>query len=168
MRTGSAPPPALTAGDRADEPAGAARGPHRLESLVREWLLDLQVAGRSPKTIRWYEQKIRWYLQSGGVEALEQLNGFELKRYLAERQRQGLADNSIHGDFETMKAFCNWALRDGYPVDPSILRVRAPKVAQKEPETYSAAQLDLVLRAARGRVGTSSHPYPPRHGHARE
>jgi integrase len=148
MRTGSAPPPALTAGDRTDEPAVAPRGPHRLEPLVREWLLDLQVAGRSPKTIRWYEQKIRWYLQSGDVEPLEQLNGFELKRYLAERQRQGLADNSIHGDFETMKAFCNWALRDGYPVDPSILRVRAPKVAEKEPETYSAAQLDLVLRAA--------------------
>jgi len=33
-------------------------------------------------------------------------------------------------------------------VDPSVLRVRAPKVAQKEPETYSADQLDLVLQAA--------------------
>ncbi len=33
-------------------------------------------------------------------------------------------------------------------MDPSVLRVRAPKVAQREPETYSAEQLDLVLQAA--------------------
>src|SRR5262245_28822241 len=133
MRPAPAWPTALTAADGADEPAAVARGQHRLEPLVREWLLDLQAAGRSSKTIR-------WYLQSGGAETLEGLNGFELKRYLAERQGQGLADNSVHGDFETIKAFCNWALREGYPVDPSILRVRAPKVAQKEPETYSADQ----------------------------
>lgn len=144
MRAMPAPPLALTA---AEEPVVAAPGQHRLELLVREWLLDLQVAARSSKTIRWYEQKIRWYLQSGGAETLEQLDGLELKRYLAERQGQGLADNSVHGDFETIKAFCNWALREGYPVDLSVLRVRAPKVAQKEPETYSADQLDLIRRA---------------------
>ena len=148
MRPVPASPSTLTAAGVADEPSVAARGQHRLDTLVREWLLDLEVGGRSSKTMRWYEQKIRWYLQSAGAETLEQLNGFELKRYLAERQGQGLADNSVHGDFETIKAFCNWALREGYPVDPSVLRVRAPKVAQKEPETYSADQLDLLLQAA--------------------
>lgn len=106
MRGAAVPPPAPLPGGVA-EPAVATRSQHRLEPLVREWLLDLQVAGRSSRTIRWYEQKIRWYLQSSGTETLEQLNGFELKRYLAERQGQGLADNSIHGDFETIKAFCN-------------------------------------------------------------
>jgi integrase/recombinase XerD len=141
------PSPAAIGAPRNVDETAADRVRHRLEPLIREWLLDLQVAGRSPKTIRWYEQKMRWYLQSGGAGSLEQLNGFDLKRYLAERQAQGLADNSVHGDFETIKAFCNWALRECYPVDPSILRVRAPKVAQKEPETYSAEQLDLILRA---------------------
>lgn len=33
-------------------------------------------------------------------------------------------------------------------MDPSVLRVRAPKVAQNEPETYSADQLDLIVKAA--------------------
>ena len=131
----------------ADEPVAHGVGHHRLEPLIREWLLDLQVAGPSVKTLRWYEQKIRWYVRSDGVETLEQLNGFELKRYLAERQAQGLADNSVHGDFETIKALCNWALREGYPVDPSVLRVRAPKVAQKEPETYTTDQLSVIVQA---------------------
>ena len=52
-------PGAATSEAATDESAIVARGQHQVEPLVREWLLDLQAAGRSPKTIRWYEQKIR-------------------------------------------------------------------------------------------------------------
>ena len=120
----------------------------RLESLVREWLLDLQVLGRSRTTIDWYEQKLRWYLQHGEASTLDQLTGFELKRFLAEQQTRGLSENTVHRDFQTIKAFANWALREGYGVDPALLRVRAPKVAQQEMETYSAEQQQAILRAA--------------------
>ena len=120
----------------------------RLEALVREWLLDLQVLGRSRTTIDWYGQKMRWYLQHGEARTLGEPTPFELKRYLAELQSRGLSDNTVHGAFETLRALSNWASREGYPVDPALLRVRAPKVAQKEMETYSAEQQQAVLRAA--------------------
>ncbi len=120
----------------------------RLESLVREWLLDLQVLGRSRTTIDWYDQKLRWYLQHGEAITLDQLTGFELKRFLAEQQSRGLSENTVHGDFQTIKAFANWALREGYGVDPALLRVRAPKVARQEMETYSAEQQQAILRVA--------------------
>ena len=120
----------------------------RLEPLVREWLLDLQVLGRSRHTIDWYEQKMRWYFQHGEARTLDQLTAFELKRFLAEQQSRGLSENTVHGDFQTIRAFANWALRESYRVDPALLRVRAPKVAQKEMETYSAEQQQGILRAA--------------------
>jgi hypothetical protein len=128
-----------------DRPRGAGT---RLEPLVREWLMDLQVLGRSPRTIRWYQQKIGGYLRSGGVETLEQLTAFEFKRYLADLQGRGLAPNTVHGCFETLKAFANWVARESYPVDPGVLRARAPKVPQQEMETYSEAQIEALLRAA--------------------
>ena len=34
-----------------------------------------------------------------------------------------------------------------YPVDPALLRVRAPKVAQKEVETYSTEQIERIFAA---------------------
>jgi hypothetical protein len=37
-----------------------ASGRTLLRPLLREWLLDLQVLGRSPRTLRWYEQKVQW------------------------------------------------------------------------------------------------------------
>ena len=141
-----APPDTLAglAGPEAERPIGAGT---RMQPLVREWLMDLQVLGRSPRTIRWYRQKMDWYLRHG-VQTLEELTPYEVKRYLAELQGRGLTPNTVHGCFETLKAFANWAVREQYPVDPGVLRARAPQVPQQEMETYSEAQLEAILQAA--------------------
>jgi integrase len=116
----------------------------RIEPPIREWLMDLQVLGRSPRTIGWYRQKMDWYLRHGGVQGLEELTAYELKRHVAEL----LAPNTVHGSFETLKAFANWAFGEGYGVDPAVLRVKAPKLPQVEMETYSEAQLEAIAQAA--------------------
>ena len=46
-----------------------------------------------------------------------------------------------------LRAFASWADREGYPVDPALLRVRAPKVEQKEVETYTREQLETIFGA---------------------
>ena len=119
----------------------------RLEALTREWLLELRTMGRRPRTIEWYRQKMAWYLKTGQAETLSQLTAYELKGYLGELRDRDLPDNTIHGFFEVLRAFASWADREGYPVDPALLRVRAPKVAQKEVETYSTEQIERIFAA---------------------
>jgi integrase len=143
----SLPPDTLAGlGESPEERLRGATTP--LPPLVREWLMDLQVLGRSPRTVRWYEQKMDWYLRNRGVQAIEELTALEVKRHLAELQGRGPAPNTVHGCFETLKAFANWAAREGYPVDPAVLRARAPKVPQQEMETYTEAQIEQILGAA--------------------
>jgi hypothetical protein len=53
--------------------AARCAGQTRLKATDPEWLLDLRVIGRSPRTVRWYSQKMSWYLDSGGgVQTLEE------------------------------------------------------------------------------------------------
>jgi len=125
------------------------RGLHPVRALLREWLLELKVMGRSQRTIDWYQQKMDWYRRSGGVENLEELNAFELKRFLAEEQERGLSDNTIHGFFQVIKSFANWCAREEYPVDPSVLRMRPPKVALKEMTTYTGEQVQAIFDTAK-------------------
>lgn len=125
------------------------RGLHPVRALLREWLLELKVMGRSERTIDWYQQKMDWYRSSGGAENLEQLNAFELKRFLAEQQERGLSDNTVHGFFQVIKSFANWCAREEYPVDPSVLRMRPPKVALKEMATYRPEQVKAIFDAAK-------------------
>jgi Phage integrase, N-terminal SAM-like domain len=106
---------------------GDVEGDPSLVALTREWLLELKVMGRSPLTIKWYTQKLDWYRRTGQAQRLSELTAFELKRYLGELRDRGLADQTIHAFFEVLKAFANWASREGYAVDPALLRVRAPR-----------------------------------------
>ena len=121
---------------------------YRLEPLIHEWLLDLQVLRRSERTIEWYRQKMDWYLSHGQAKSLAELSAFELKRYTAELQARGLAENTVTGTVRTLKAFASWAAREGYPVEPALLRVRAPKISQQELSSYTAAEQRAILAAA--------------------
>ena len=118
-----------------------------LDVLIREWQLELKVMGRSPRTIEWYAQKMRSYLAASDATRLSELTAFELKRFLGELRDRGLAPNTIHGFFETLKALASWAQREHYPVDADLLRLRAPKVPENEMETYSTEQLNAIFAA---------------------
>jgi site-specific recombinase XerC len=98
----------------ADLAAAAAAAPseHRLTALASEWLLNLRVEGRSPRTLRWYRHHIDAYLGAGGVDDLSSLTAAELRRYVCELQDRGLSDNSVRGAFLSLRCMCNWAARE--------------------------------------------------------
>jgi integrase len=120
---------------------------HPISALVREWLLDLKVSSRSPRTIRWYENKMYVYAKAGGATTLEELTPYELKRYIAELQERGLSPETIRGSFSTLRAFASWARSQGYEVDPGLSSVKPPKVPQKEMPTFTEAQTEAILDA---------------------
>ena len=121
----------------------------RMAGLVREWLGELKVMGRSEQTIKWYRQKMEWYLgHEGGPETLDGLTSAEVKRLLGRLIDRGLAPNTVHGFFEVVRAFANWALREGFAVDPAVVRMRPPKVPVTELETYTQTQQEAILSAA--------------------
>jgi site-specific recombinase XerD len=120
-----------------------------IASLVREWLAELKVMGRSEQTIKWYRQKMEFYLDhEGGPATLDGLTSAEVKRLLGNLIDRRLAPNTIHGFFEVVRAFANWALREGFPVDPAVVRMRPPKVPETELETCNPTQQEAMLSAA--------------------
>ena len=57
----------------------------------------------------WYRKHLHGYFQERLARSLDQLTAAELKGYLAAIQARGLAENTVHGAFQTIKAFANWA-----------------------------------------------------------
>jgi hypothetical protein len=110
-----------------------------MAALVREWLAELKVMNRSPQTIEWYQQKMEWYLQhEGAPTTLDGLTSAEVKRLLGALMDRGLAPNTVHGLFQVIRGLANWAIREGYPADPAIVKMRPPKVPIAELETFTA------------------------------
>jgi hypothetical protein len=57
-----------------------------IEAVAREWLLELRVMGRSPRTIGFYDQKLKQFLRESPAQLLVDLTAFELKRYLGDKR----------------------------------------------------------------------------------
>ncbi|HVC77548.1 MAG TPA: site-specific integrase, partial [Candidatus Micrarchaeaceae archaeon] len=130
-------------------PSHRPAGTQRMAGLVREWLAELKVMGRSEQTIKWYRQKMEWYLDhESGPGTLDGLTSAEVKRLLGTLIDRGLKPNTVHGSFEVVRAFANWALREGFAVDPAVVRMRPPKLPVTELETYTDAQQEAILAAA--------------------
>lgn len=143
------------------------RGLHPVRALLREWLLELKVMGRSQRTIDWYAQKMDWYRRSGGAENLEELNAFELKRFLAEQQERGLSDNTIHGFFQVIRSFANWCEREEYPARPKrAADAPAQGGAEGDVDLHAGAG-SLDLRLGQGRLAAAGSQDPARHRHPR-
>jgi site-specific recombinase XerD len=111
-------------------------------------MLDLQVLGRSQRTLHWYRQKLDPYFARGGAESLEDLTAYEVKPYVVELQDRGLAPNTVHGCFQVLRGFASWASAQDYPIDPALLRLRAPRLPQVEMESYTPGERDAIIAAA--------------------
>jgi site-specific recombinase XerD len=119
-----------------------------LRDLAKHWVADLRLQGRSQRTIDWYRQKLEAYLGRGGARTLNELTADSLRAYIAGLQERELAENTIHGCFQVLKSLANWADREGYEVDPDVLRLRGPKLPELEMETYSTDEVKAAIQRA--------------------
>ena len=119
-----------------------------LLDLANQWVSDLRMQGRSPRTIDWYRQKIEAYLAHAGARTLSELTAESLREYVAGLQERELAENTIHGCFQVLKSLANWADREGYEVDPDVLRLRGPRLPDLEMEAYSADEVEAAIQGA--------------------
>lgn len=144
-----------------------------LELLVNEWLADLQVARRTPKTRRGYEQTLRLFVQRTGVRTLEQFTDKAVKNYLieiSEGNYAGMRGSSggatQHRAWRELKAFVSWGIQlenppafhssliDKRPGVRQWFRVPEPTVDEEEIEVFTPKQLATIEQAAKRYQGT--------------
>src|SRR5262245_6314495 len=86
------------------------------------------------------------------VERFEDLDVSVIRHYRAElstrtseRTGRPFEPATILDAHRLLVAFLRWAAAEEYPVDPRILKLKAPKVPLKEPTVYHVRQLRAIL-----------------------
>jgi site-specific recombinase XerC len=91
-----------------------------LSDLIDEYLVALEVGGRSRRTIDWYRAFLREYLafaahHTGRAPVLADLSTVVARRWLLAEQSgrtRPLSPNSLAGRVRTLKAFGGWVFRE--------------------------------------------------------
>jgi site-specific recombinase XerC len=132
-----------------------------LRDVVAEYRDALRVAGRSPRTIRWYgdqlEEFVSFIERDGGRASLDDLRPAVVRRWLLAAQAaraRPLAPASLAGRVRTVRAFGSWVGREfELPASP-LAGLPAPRVPQLLVPSLREVDLHALLRATE----TSAHP----------
>lgn len=117
-----------------------------LELVAQGWLADLRYRGRSPQTLRWYEDKLHHILPHWQGVDVESITPPQIREFLLSLPG---GDETVHGYYRALRALHRWGAREWDLPNP-MAKVRAPKVERKLQPRLSTQELSL-LEAACGR-----------------
>lgn len=126
------------------------------EAGAREFLAEKRRAGASVATLSVYGadllgRRITAWRQEHGVERVSQMTTERLRDYelvLADA-RPALSPATRHQHHRVLHTFLAFAREEGWTVDDGTLRVRGPKLPQRQPPVLSEGEEKRLLAAAR-------------------
>lgn len=131
----------------------------KLTGAVSGYRLACQAANKSGRTLEWYEQKLRIFVEwatEEGIHTVEQVQPRHVQAFsMALRTwTPPLADYTVRGYVQTVKGFLSWAAGEDLIEDKVPRKISMPKVEEHLLQTLSVPQINLLYDAA------STHRYP--------
>jgi site-specific recombinase XerD len=123
-----------------------------VEHAYRKLLMDRESMGVSPRTIQFYECKLkrfRAYLEGKGITQVAQVDGDHFREYAEIERARGTSPANLHCITRCIHAWFNFLANEDM-VDPRLVRkIKLPKVPKKLIQPFSLDQLEALLRAAK-------------------
>ncbi len=117
------------------------------------FLLDTKSRRLSPKSIRFYDQQLRYFLdwlEENGVfpdsVSITELDRNDIRQYLSDRTDSGLAAASVDACYRALNAFCNFCVAEGWLTVSPMSNIRRPRKDQKIPPAFSKDEIEHLLR----------------------
>lgn len=110
------------------KPAAQSRTP--LGLALESFLLDAEARRLTPASLRFYRQQLGPFLDflSGQqVSKPEAVTPHHIRSYLVGLERRGLSDSSQHGAARSIRAFCNFLVREELLTASPMRRVQMPR-----------------------------------------
>jgi len=137
-----------------------------LTSLVRGYLLTHQTEGSSSHTVRYYRgilDRFLWYgTRQGWEDEATLLDEWHIREFLgyigtelnrwdkdgngSESSTPKASAATVHHYYSALRAFFNWALREGFVIESPVAKVRVAKAKPRVIQPYSADQISRMLR----------------------
>ncbi len=119
----------------------------------RAWFLNSLKTERrlSRHTVRAYQRDLDalvGYCEKEGVNSLEDLNTYHVRRFAAESHRRGLAPRSVARRLSAVRSFLRAEVEQGRLKANVAISVSAPKPAKRLPGTLDADQVAQLLEAS--------------------
>ncbi len=137
-----------------------------LETSIAHYLLFCQTEGKSPRTIRWYQQKLGYFTTFLRDRQLPtqvgDISPQEIRRFIHHLQTevkagennphrptedQGLSPPTVAGYVRTLRAFFSWAVKEDFLGEHPMKHVKTPRVPSQVMPFFTDGEVARLLDA---------------------
>ena len=136
-----------------------------LQEVFDDFIMDRKAAGLSPATIKWYtfwSKRFVCFLRQRGLSLdVDRVTARIVREFIVSLQRgevpgnpeqvrcpRALSPATINNAFRALRAFFNWAEREGQIEASPMRRMREPKVPEKAPPAFTREEIAKLLSTA--------------------
>ena len=116
-----------------------------------EFLIDLKIEERSPKTILFYRDRLKWFVEYiKPATLLKDIGAGDIKKFF------GAQDSShvyaYHAKYRALRSFLNWCVKQNYILE-SPLTFSPPKLPDIVKPAFNDDELKAIVNACQGSLG---------------
>jgi len=113
-----------------------------------EFLIDLKIEERSPKTLLFYRDRLKWFIDFIKPDTLlKDIGTGDIKAFFSKQDSQYIY--SYHAKYRALRAFLRWCVRQKYLLE-SPLTFGPPKLPDIIKPAFSDNELKRILNACQG------------------
>ena len=116
-----------------------------------EFLIDCKIAERSPKTILFYQDRLKWFVDFIKPTTLLNNIGAGDIRHFFDIQNTG-HPYSYHAKYRALRSFLNWCVKQNYILE-SPLTFSPPKLPDTIKPAFTDSELKAIINACTGSLG---------------
>ena len=126
-----------------------------LSSLVDQYILTCRTEGKTPKTLRGYQEKLQRFLRWCGDSTMDSFSVEMVREYISYLQTVNryeghpfkphdetqMSSANVRNHVRVLRSFSSWLEREEYTPNNILGRLKVPKAAQKVVETLSDVEM---------------------------
>ncbi len=135
-----------------------------MQNVIADYILCCQTEGKSPRTVRWYRQKLVYFASFLSTHQLtgqvDRIGPGEIRRFIRHLQSEvktgennprrptenkALSPQTVAGYVRTLRAFFSWALREGLIDEHPMRYVKTPKIPVRDMPFFTNEEIASLL-----------------------
>jgi len=122
-----------------------------VSEALDEFLIDLKIEERSPKTILFYRDRLKWFVNFiKPYTLLKDIETGDIKQYFSAQNSQHIY--AYHAKYRALRAFLNWCVKQNYILE-SPLTFSPPKLPDIIKPAFTDDELKAIIKACTGSLG---------------
>jgi len=116
-----------------------------------EFLIDCKIEERSPKTILFYRDRLKWFVDFIKPSTLlNDIGTGDIRHFFDIQNREH--SYSYHAKYRALRAFLNWCVKQNYILE-SPLNFSPPKLPDTIKPAFTDTELKAIINACTGSLG---------------